>query len=146
MKVGGEGVRGDRGGMKQGRGGKSRRACVILPPSSYPLTLQDLEGEEVVGLHVLVCSFFIFPASSPYPASHFKILTVRRWWDYTCSSVLSSTSLLHPLTPLTLQDLDGEGDGGITHDRLFFLPLPCFTPLTPLPPHPHPSRSPPTFT
>ena len=126
--------------MKQGRRRKNRRACVILPSSL--LTLQDLEDKEVMGLHMLVCSFFIFPASSPYPSSHFKIFRVRGWWNYTCSSVLSSLSLLHPRTPLpilTLQDLDGERDGEITHGRLLFIPLHCFiSPDTPSPSHLHP--------
>ena len=62
----GEGVLGGKG-MKQGRGRKNRRACIIPPHHPPP----------------------------------FKILRVRGVVDYTCSSVLSSSSLFHPLNPLT---------------------------------------------
>ena len=63
---------------------------------------------------------------SPFP---FKILRVRGWCDHTCWSILSSSSLFHPLTP---PPSPFKILRVISYARLFFLPLPCFIPLYPL--------------
>ena len=85
---------------------------------------------------------------SPHPSRSWGW---RRWWDYTCSSVLFTSSLLHPLTPPPpththpSRSWGWEGWWNYTCSFVLF-PLPCFIPLHPPPQyHPHPSRSPPTF-
>ena len=59
-------------GMKQGKRRQNRQACVIPPPP---------------------------PPLPPHPSRSWGW---GRWWDYTCSSVVFSSSSLHPLTPLHL--------------------------------------------
>ena len=121
-------------GMTQGRRRKNRPACVIPPPYHlhHPPPLKILRVRAVVGLHMLVCRFYIFPALSPYhppvPPSPFKILRVRGVVGlhmFVCSFFLFPAS-----SPYTL-----------THT-----PPPQYSPHPhTLTPHLHPSRFFPTF-
>ena len=136
MRVGDEGEGVFRGcweeGKKQGIGRKNRQACVIpFPLSSSPTPFKILRVRAVVGLHMLVCLFFILSRFiSLHPPPHAYPLDLESEEVVRLHMLVCSFFLFLASSPYT---------------HTLILPH-LHTALTPSPPHRHPSRSTPTFT